>query len=172
MAFEQWVVWVGADAERARVLAMLDFKRGWGVKLMVSLLSRNHVGAVRRSFSVWSGAVEEGVRHDVVVQRIVRRWQVLGLSRALCEWKEFTAARQRSRKLAARVFQRVVNGRLVQAWSTWVGVVEEGRRHDVAAARVIGRLRRNAAQRAYNRWVEHTQERFRIKYLVPFLVLL
>jgi hypothetical protein len=166
VAFEHWQGWVEWDVESARVAAVAGMQHEWGVKLLVSLLRKAHLAVVRQCFSLWRGAAADACRHDVIVQRIIRRWQLLGVASCMCEWKVFTARRQRSRRLAGRVFRRLVSGKVAGAWSSWLDAVRERQRHDVIASRVLGRLRRSAVQRAYLRWLEHTAERRRMKYLV------
>jgi hypothetical protein len=100
------------------------------------------------------------------VQRIVRRWQLLGVASCFSEWKDFAVERKHLRKLAGRVFQRLVNGNLVSAWETWVEIVVYRSRYSSLCANAVARLAKRSISGAVVAWKSYVLERRRARYLV------
>ena len=58
-----------------------------------------------------------------------------------------------------------------QAFGVWVEAVRQSAHEQAVFARAAYRLLQNRALRAFSRWVEHTEERQHMKFLVGFSAL-
>ena len=119
MGFERWRevhVW---SVQHSREEAAAQRQRGWGTKMLARVLRQNHGACVRRAFRLWSAASEEAVRHEVIVQRVLRRWARAGVAHCFDRWAGFVERRRHARVVASKVFGRLMNGRLFAAWGKW-----------------------------------------------------
>ena len=172
MAFDQWRAWLSWELENCREAETLGLRCGWGLKLLAAGVERNRVAVVGKSFRLWHAAASEGSRHDVLVQRIARRWHQLGVSSCFSTWKEFSGERKLARKLAGRVFARVVHAKTASAWTTWVSAVVDGKRYRAVCEKAAFRLRRRGYLGAFLRWCDYVYERKHMRRLVGVFVCL
>jgi hypothetical protein len=157
--FEQWRLWVYWDIENARRLALTDFKHSWGLKLMVSHLNKQQLFVVRDAFSVWTAAVEEVSRHDVIVQRIVHRWRELGVTTCFNAWKDLKAKRARAREVAWRVLTRLALWKLSSAFNVWAGKVSAASHFDRVCKRALRRWQLMAVTSCFSEWCDYCDSR-------------
>jgi hypothetical protein len=139
---------------------------------MLAAVKRNHGSAVRLAFKVWGVAVAESTRFDLICKRVLRRWQLMSVSSCFRGWCDYCVARRHARKVAGRVFGRMVHGRVASAWASWVGVVAYLRRYEFVCGKAASRLKQRYTVRAFGRWCDYCVDRQHMRYLVSALLVL
>jgi hypothetical protein len=139
MAFEQWTAWFVWDIENSRHLAMTEFMNGWGSKLVIALLQKNHAIVVRESFSVWKAAAQQAHHCDSMAKRAQSRNRILIAVTHLSKWKAFTAEARRARKFT-RQSERQLHCRKLRCVEIFFRCWTQFHGNRVCIRKVIGRL--------------------------------
>jgi hypothetical protein len=168
MAFEQWQDWVAWRDQSDERLEMLRLKHGWHMQSLLAGLKQNHRTVVRSALHVWATATAEALRFDVVCKRVLRRWQLVRVTLCFREWVEFSDSRRHMRRLAGRVFARVVYGKAASAWASWLEVVVYMKRYESVCLKAAARMRQSSVLRAFVRWEEYRIQRQRLRRVVRF----
>jgi hypothetical protein len=151
-------------------MSEVDLKHGWAVKLIGVLLQRNHSAVLGKVFIIWRHAAEEVSHYDAIVQRIVRRWQLLCVASCFSTWNMFAEDRKYARKLASRVFGRILHGKCASAWATWVDAVADAKYVQAVCEKAAVRLSQRGVLSAFLRWSDYVHERQHMRHLVSYVL--
>ena len=137
-----WSIWCGEVDENSE-------------QLRRAILAANKLtaGFRKRCLQKWRLAAVECIKERVILKRAAAKLLFRQVSSCFQIWSEYCLERQHARRLAGRVFRRLVDGQTLSCWNKWYhDVYLEGRRVD--------RVRADAMWMAYkskaNRWTRES----------------
>lgn len=139
--FRAWNAWVDNCG--------LSRKQSRQREVAVGVLSRLANRELSRAWEAWRELVDARNAAWAVLDRVARRWRVIGASRAWAQWKALAASRMRKRQLMRSFAGRLANMDVARAWSSWVGYCNENR----TIGRVLYRYHNQLLTKTFFAWV-------------------
>ena len=150
----QWIHWNREEYE-------VEEEKNEMRKKMIKIFGRMTNKYSAAGFESWKRHFQDSKRLDLILARAGARMRNRSLNAALGSWCDFLKARNRARKLAGRVFGRLVRGKLMAGWYTWqtfLNTLDQEEEHHQyqynLTLRVMSRLVQKQLSGGFRTWVE------------------
>ena len=116
---------------------------------------------ISRSFNGWRANAAEQKANRVKIQRAVARWQRLQVMSVFNKWADTAYERQLCRRTMTKLLRRYTlnnHAKGFNSWRSYLLYLTDHNRQELVIARVLARMKRLAATRAFESWAENVAE--------------
>lgn len=117
--------------------------------LMTSFVSRLGNMELSRGWASWREYIDARVSAWMRLDRVARRWRLMGASNAWATWAGFAEARAENERLLTSFAGRLQNLEVGRAWNTWAAVCDDARKMKLAVLGIMSPLLRKTCAPAH-----------------------